>query len=230
MCDGERMPPDNVIPATPEGAPLPFGASEFGVEVGVDAGTVAEVEAFRRLLEEWNSRMNLVGPSALPEFWRRHAFDSAQLLHVEQSASVWADVGAGAGFPGLVLAILMKGRPGACVHLIESMAKRIRFLDAVASALNLPVVLHHARAETVQAPAGLQVVTARACAPFRTLLGYSHQLFSHDVQGLFLKGRDAPSELTEARQEWTFDADLTPSRSDPSGYIVRIERLAIRGR
>ena len=207
-----------------------FTAEDFARNAGGTPEQLADLEAFRSELEAWNGRMNLVGPSALADFWRRHAWDSAQVLHVEQCASVWADVGAGAGFPGVVLAILLKGQAGACVHLIESMAKRVRFLEAVTQLLDLPVMIHHARAEDLDPPAGLQVVTARACAPFPRLFNYTQRFFHAGARGVFLKGRDVESELTEARRSWTFRADLLPSRSDPSGRIVRIERLAPRGR
>ena len=96
---------------------------------------MADLEQFRALLASWSENMNLVGPSALSEFWPRHVYDSAQLLALAPEARVWADIGAGAGFPGLVLAILLKKTPGARVHLIESLAKRCRFLQAVADAL-----------------------------------------------------------------------------------------------
>ena len=207
-----------------------FTAEDFCRSAGATPEQLDKLELFRSEVELWNTRMNLVGPSALADFWRRHAWDSAQLLHVEQSALVWVDVGAGAGFPGVVLAILLKGRTGACVHLIESMAKRVRFLEAVTGALDLPVVLHHARAEEVHPPAGLQIVTARACAPFPRLFDYTQAFFRAGARGLFLKGRDVQAELTAARQSWTFHAELLPSRSDPSGRIVHIERLAPRGR
>lgn len=207
-----------------------YGAEEFARDMGVRGTQLDELRTFRDMLETWNNHMNLVGPSALPTFWKRHALDSAQLLHVEQSALVWADVGAGAGFPGIVLAIMLKGRQGAQVHLIESIGKRIGFLESVASALKLPVVLHHARAETIKLPERLQIVTARACAPLPRLFGYTRHLLQPGVQGLFLKGRDVRSELTEAERGWTFDVDLTPSLSDPAGWVVRIERLVPRGR
>ena len=207
-----------------------FGADDFAREMDASPAQLVELEVFRAELEIWAEQMNLVGPSALANFWERHVFDSAQLLHVEQSAQVWADVGAGAGFPGVVLAILLKGRSGTKVHLIESMAKRVRFLDAVTRRLDLPVSIHHARAEDTATLPGLQVVTARACAPFPRLFDYTHHFFDAGAKGLFLKGRDVESELTEARRSWTFSADLIPSRSDPTGRIVRIERLAPRGR
>ena len=189
---------------------------------------MADLAVFLRLLTDGNAVMNLVGPSALPSFWTRHALDSAQLFHVEHSVARWADVGSGAGFPGVVLAILLKDRAGAEVHLIESMAKRVRFLHEVCSALSLPAVIHHARAERTPAPPGLQVVTARACAPLTRLLGYTHHFFQAGARGVFLKGRDAESELTDARRRWTFRNRNFPSLSDPEGRIVCIEGLAPR--
>ncbi len=190
---------------------------------------MADLQSFYLLLEEWNQRMNLVGPSAMPAFWQRHVLDSAQLFHVEQSALLWADVGSGAGFPGIILAILLKSRAGAGVHLIESMAKRVRFLRHVVETLSLPAEVHHERAETLSAPAGLDVITARACAPLPRLFDYTAHLFRTNTRGLFLKGRGVESELTAARQSWTFRSDLIESRSDPEGRIIRIEGLKRRG-
>ena len=204
-------------------------ASQTFIEtIGATAPQLADLEIFLRLLTERNAVMNLVGPSTLPNFWVRHALDSAQLFHVEQSADRWADIGAGAGFPGVVLAILLKHRPAAQVHLIESMAKRVRFLHEVCSILSLPAVIHHARAEETAPPPGLQVVTARACAPLTRLLGYAHPFFRAGARGVFLKGRDVESELTEARRHWTFQNRSLPSLSNPDGRIICIEGLAPR--
>ena len=173
--------------------------------------------------------MNLVGPSAMAEFWLRHAWDSAQLLHVEQSALRWADIGAGAGFPGLVLAILLKGRAGSVVQLIESMGKRVRFLEHAAGILDLPARIHHSRAERLIPPLALEVVTARACAPLPRLFSYAAHFFAAGAKGLFLKGRGVEEELTAARGSWTFTSELIQSRSDPAGRLVRIEGLKPRG-
>src|SRR5271170_1143915 len=135
-----------------------FGAAEFAAKTGAADGQMADLERYRALLAEWNERMNLVGPSAMETFWSRHAWDSAQLLAFAPEAKVWADIGAGAGFPGLVLAILLKDTPNAKVHLVESMAKRCRFLSEMVSSLSLPAVVHNARAETVRID-GVEVVT-----------------------------------------------------------------------
>jgi 16S rRNA (guanine527-N7)-methyltransferase len=186
---------------------------------------MADLERYRGLVETWNERINLVGPSAMAEFWRRHAFDSAQLLRIEPQARVWADIGAGAGLPGVVLAILLKGAPGAHVHLIESLQKRCRFLGEVVAALELPATVHNARAESLKLT-GIDVITARACAPLARLFEYARPNLREGTRGLFLKGRDVAAELAEARKTWRFEVEQIPSVSDASGTILRVERLA----
>ena len=207
----------------------PKTAEQFATAMKATIAQLQDLHAFHQLLADWNGRMNLVGPSALADFWPRHAFDSAQLLHVEHSALRWADVGAGAGFPGIILAILLKGRAGACIDLIESMAKRVSFLRHVVDALSLPARVHHSRAEDLTLGPDLQMVTARACAPLPRLFSYTSHFFQAGAVGLFLKGRDVMSELTEARAGWSFDYELIPSLSDASGRLVRIQRLEPRG-
>ncbi len=196
---------------------------DFIAATGADAEAMARMDRFVELLSDWNQRMNLVGPSALGDFWGRHAWDSAQLLKLAPDALVWVDVGAGAGFPGLVLAILLKGRPGATVHLVESMAKRCVFLRAVSADLDLPTQVHNARAESVNL-SPVDVVTARACAPLPRLLQYVHHLLRGKTTAFFLKGRDAETEIAEARKTWRFEATLTPSASDPEGRILKLQR------
>ena len=201
---------------------------EFAQLTAANPLQMRDLKHFQAELALWNERLNLVGPSATASFWDRHVLDSSQLLHVEQSALTWLDVGAGAGFPGIVLAILLKSRRGACVHLVESIGKRVHFLERLAAGLSLPVVIHHARAEKTPSPAGLELVTARACAPFPRLFGYTQHFFKAGARGLFLKGRGVESELTEARQSWTFQSEMIQSRSDPSGRMVSIKGLAPR--
>ena len=202
----------------------PLTPAAFQAATGCGDARLADMQAYLALLTEWNSKMNLVGPSALAEFWPRHAFDSAQLLRLAPEAKVWADLGAGAGFPGLVLAILLKDEPGAKLHLVESMAKRCRFLSEVAAQLALPVEIHNARAEDL----GIRVdiVTARACAPLPRLLGYAEPYLRKGATGLFLKGQDVVSELTEATKYWKFEADLSVSSSNPDGRILQVKGLS----
>lgn len=196
----------------------------FQAAIGAEEARVAEVKTYLELLSDWNGRMNLVGPSALQEFWPRHAYDSAQLLAHAPQARTWADLGAGAGFPGLILAILLRGTPGTKVHLVESMAKRCRFLEAVVQKLDLSAEIHHARAEDL----GIRVdiVTARACAPLPRLLGYAEPYLRRGATGLFLKGQDVASELKDAAKSWKFEAELSASLSHPDGRILQVKGLS----
>ncbi len=210
----------SVVLAQPEAARAVTDAASFQAATGATPAQMADLHAYLALLAEWNEKMNLVGPSALAEFWSRHAWDSAQLLKLAPDAEVWADLGAGAGFPGIVLAIFLKGREGAQVHLIESMTKRCTFLRAVVEALALPAAVHNARAEELKIV--VDIVTARACAPMVRLLGYARPYLRTGATALFLKGRDVVSEIAEAETAWKFSYALRPSQSDPSGQIVVI--------
>ena len=124
-----------------------------------------------------------------------------------------------------MLAILLKGRPGAQVHLVESSAKRCRFLEAVVEALDLPAEVHNARAEDLALK--VDVVTARACAPLARLLGFAQPYLARGAHGLFLKGRDVEAEIAEARKIWRFDVRRrSPASAIPEGRILQIEELA----
>ena len=195
----------------------------FRARANASAAQIADLEAFRLRLVEANAVMNLVGPDSLPDFWNRHVWDSAQLLDLAPEAKTWADLGAGAGFPGLVLSIMLKGRAGAHVWLIDSLAKRCRFLQEVVNALSLPATVIVGRAEAQSVTC--DIVTARAVAPMEKLLGYAQPYFQRGAQGLFLKGERAESELIEARKSWHFEAELAPSQSDVRGRIVTIRSL-----
>jgi 16S rRNA (guanine527-N7)-methyltransferase len=199
-------------------------AASFAARTGATSAQAADLERFRALLADWNQRMNLVSEASLAEFWPRHAYDSAQLLEAAPGAKVWVDIGAGAGFPGLVLAILLKGTPGARVHLVESQAKRCRFLAAAVEALGLPAEVHHARAEALALKA--DAVTARAVAPLTRLLAFARPYMARGALGLFPKGRSAEAEIAEAREAWRFTCNIIPSRSDPGGRILKLEGLA----
>jgi len=201
----------------------PYGARAFARDTGASEGQLRDLELFRARVEETNAVMNLVGPATLPQFWSRHALDSAQLKLLAPEARTWADLGAGAGFPGVVLAILLKDTPGAHVHLVDSLAKRCRFLEQVVAELGLPATVWNARAESLKLKA--EMVTARACAPMTRLLGYALPYYQQGSTGLFLKGENVEQELNEARKSWSFEAELLPSLSDSRGRVVRLRRL-----
>ena len=197
--------------------------AEFQALTGATPGQIADLETFIDRLAEANAVMNLIGPDTLPDVWNRHIWDSAQLLALAPGARTWADLGAGAGFPGVVLAILLKGVPDAHVWLIDSLGKRCRFLQAVVDELGLPATVVNGRAE--EQMIRVDVVTARAVAAMEKLLGYAQPYLQRGAQGLFLKGEKAEAELIEARKVWQFDSDLSVSRSDPRGRIVSVRSL-----
>ena len=205
----------------PAAAPV-FSRADFQARTGASELQMFDLDAFLVLLTEWNGKMNLVGPSALADFWGRHAFDSAQLLTFAPDALSWADLGAGAGFPGLVLAILLKGRPGAHVYLVESLTKRCTFLKAVVEALALPASVCDARAESLSLK--VDVVTARALAPMEKLLRYAWPYLKAGAEGLFLKGQDVEVELRTASRYWKLDVQLAQSLSHPSGRVVHLKK------
>ena len=202
-------------------------ADEFQKASGAWPERMVDLERFRVLLTEANEVMNLVGPDSLPDFWNRHAWDSAQLLDLAGFARTWADLGAGAGFPGVVLAILLKGRPDAHVWLIDSLQKRCRFLQTIVDELDLPATVIWGRAE--EQALKVDVVTARAVAPMDKLLGYAQPYLSRGAQGLFLKGEKAEQELKDASKAWHVEAELSVSRSDPRGRIVTVRSVRSRG-
>ena len=181
--------------------------AEFQTRTGASVAAMTDLERYREMLVAGNEVMNLVGPASLPDYWNRHAFDSAQLLSLAPEASTWADLGAGAGLPGIVLAIL-------------SQAKRIRFLNEVVSTLSLPTQVIHARAEALALQ--VDIVTARACAPLDRLLQFAAPYRKRGAEALFLKGEKAEEEIAAARRSHRFDVEVLPSASDPRGRILRI--------
>jgi 16S rRNA (guanine527-N7)-methyltransferase len=207
------------------GQPATYGPLDFSRDSGVARETLRLLTIYVGLLNEWNERVNLVAPSTLPDVWHRHVWDSAQLAPlIPHDAKTIVDLGSGAGFPGMVLAILLADRPGLTVHLIESTQKKCRFLESVVAATGAPAKVHWARAEEMT---GLKadVVTARAVAPLDRLLELAHPFFGKDTVGLFLKGRALNDELTRATKSWRLDATPIPSRSDPSGVVLRVTGL-----
>lgn len=207
-----------------DGRGLPAG---FAERVGATPERLADAETFRAMLVEANAVMNLVGDSTLATFWTRHFIDSAQLLWIAPQARVWADLGAGAGLPGIVLAILLKQR-GGHVHLVESMAKRCGFLSRVVEALELPATVHNARAEALELR--VDIVSARACAPLPRLLDFAAPYLDRGAMALFLKGESAEREIAQARVAWRFDANTRESLSDRRGRVIEIHRAARLGR
>lgn len=218
----------------------------FERAAGVSHETALRFEIWRALLEKWSTRINLVSRSTLADFWSRHALDSAQVVDAadkyakragddiapkteQPTQRRWVDLGSGAGFPGLAAALVLEGAGRADeVHLVESDQRKAAFLGEAVRATGSRARVHACRIETIPAEVvgqGFDVVTARACAPLPTLLGYAVSLWKDETVGVFLKGRDAEAELTLSAKSWRFQFDLQPSRSDPEGRVVLIKRL-----
>lgn len=188
----------------------------------VSRETWERLDRFVALLLERQQVMNLVAASTLPTLWTRHVADSLQLLALAPDARTWADLGSGAGFPGLVIACALADTPGAAVHLVDSTKKKAAFLTEIAVALGLPVTVHPDRIEDFAAANRIRfdAVTARAVAPLAKLIGYANQLLKKGTVGLFPKGQDVEAELTEASKYWTIEAELFQSKTDPRGKII----------
>jgi 16S rRNA (guanine527-N7)-methyltransferase len=186
----------------------------------VSRETMDRLAAYLALLEKWNRAINLVSKATLADPWRRHLLDSAQLQpHLPEGPATVLDLGSGAGFPGLVLAIL--GGERLTVHLVESDARKAAFLREAARVADVAATVHNRRIEDLQG-FGADVVTARALAPIAAILDLAAPFMAEKTQLLLLKGTQTHKELTDAQKNWTINTTLHPSRSDPSGFIVQI--------
>jgi 16S rRNA (guanine527-N7)-methyltransferase len=196
----------------------------------VSRETWDRLDAFVALLLARQASMNLMGPSAIANLWTRHIADSLQLLPLARDARVWADLGSGAGFPGLVIACALADTGGAKIHLVEATQKKARFLSDCVDAIGLPAIVHPQRIEdfTRTNKQAFEVVTARALAPFNKLLDYASPLLKTGTVGLFPKGQDVEAELTLASKSWTIDSDLIPSKTEPRGRIVLVRQASRR--
>ncbi len=206
---------------------------QFAQFAHVSRETLSKLVIYQQLLEKWQPKINLVGPNTLPDAWERHFLDSAQLfplLPTGKGPLTLYDLGTGAGFPGLVLAIMAtEGHRKLDVHLVESDQRKSAFLGEVARATGLAraVTIHIMRIDRL---AGrplpkADVVTARALAPLTDLLGMAEPLLSIHGICLFPKGAKAADELTQAGKHWKMKTERLPSRTDPSGTILRISDL-----
>jgi 16S rRNA (guanine527-N7)-methyltransferase len=200
---------------------VPLGAAGFAALAGVSRETLSRLEAYAALLLEWSKRINLIGRGTLGDIWRRHFLDSTQLLPlIPAGAKNVVDLGSGAGFPGLVLAIL--GVPG--VELIEADSRKAAFLREAARIAEAPIVLRPCRIEAVK-PHRADVVTSRGCAPLDRLLTLAERFVGPDTTCLFLKGERAEEELTAARKAWTMTVSRYPSAADPGGIVLLLQQV-----
>jgi 16S rRNA (guanine527-N7)-methyltransferase len=198
--------------------------------IPVSRETEARLDRYLALLREWQAKTNLIAPSTLPQLWTRHIADSLQLLQLAPSAKIWADLGSGGGFPGVVLACALVETPGAMVHLIERNGKKAAFLREALRVTGAPGLVHAAgiedTVETLTAP--IDCVTARALAPLHQLIGFAEPFVRRGARALLLKGQDVEVELTEATKYWNIQPNLHSSLTGGQGWIVELDRIERR--
>jgi 16S rRNA (guanine527-N7)-methyltransferase len=188
----------------------------------VSRETRVRLEAYLALLGRWNARINLIGPSPPETWWARHVQDGLQLVPLlPEGCGPVADLGSGAGLPGLILAACVT-RP---MHLVEADQRKCAFLREAAREMGLAhVTIHAQRIEAATLPP-LACVTARALAPLTSLLAHAHKLVAADGVAIFPKGRMAEAELTEATARWHMEVERFISRTEADATILRIREL-----
>ena len=194
----------------------------FQSEFNVPRGTMEQLERYAALLTDWQGRMNIVGPATLSDIWGRHFADSAQLVRHVPAGQSWLDIGAGGGFPGMVLATMGWGR----VTLVDSIAKKCRFLEAVRDELGLrdQVSVVCGRVEGLPT-LGVQVATARAAASLTQLFEWSIRHVRPGGLYIFPKGRRWAEEVEEAETRFLFDLETRDSLTDAEAKILLVRNL-----
>lgn len=209
-----------------------MNAHEFPANVSRE--TFERLETYRALLSKWQKSINLVGKSTLADSQERHFRDSLQLKPLLQAEERVVDLGSGAGFPGLVIAMLLAESSGGSVDLIESSGKKCAFLREVVretglSASAVKVSVHHSRIEhTLSNFKDISLITARALAPLSKLLEYTEGRIAGNTRALFPKGEKHALELQEAEKEWTFDAILHKSEISAESVILEIRNAVCK--
>jgi 16S rRNA (guanine527-N7)-methyltransferase len=203
---------------------MPLDPGGFAAATGVSRETLARLEAYAELLRRWSARINLVAASTLGDLWRRHFLDSAQLYPlIPAGAHSLMDLGSGAGFPGLVLAILgVKG-----VELVEADARKCAFLREAARVTGAAATIRNARIERIE-PHAAAVATARGLAPLDRLLVAVERFIGPDTVCLFPKGGEARQELAAAEKAWAMDVLCHDSSTDARGVILDLRRVRRR--
>ncbi len=178
-------------------------------------------------MTRWQRVKNLVAPSTLSEIWTRHIADSAQILALAPAARRWADLGSGAGFPGLVVAISLADTAGVEVHLVEANARKCAFLREVARECGAPATIHNGRIEDVVPTLNsIDVVTARALAPLPRLIEMGRILIDGGATAIFLKSQGEIHEPVDF--DPAYDVTIVPSRTSENGRIVMLRRNAAK--
>lgn len=200
------------------------------VEERVPRGTVTRLEALVAMILDEMPRQNLIAASTAEQIWTRHIVDSAQLVPMAGKTGPlrWIDLGSGAGFPGMVVALMLSE---VRMTLVESRRKRIDFLRFMAESLGIAdrVTVAGQRLEMLESSPH-DVISARAFAPLDRLLPLAHR-FSHEATlWLLPKGRSAASELEAVTTSWQGDFRVVPSMTDPEAAIIVASQVQPQGK
>ncbi|KAB0679356.1 16S rRNA (guanine(527)-N(7))-methyltransferase RsmG [Aureimonas leprariae] len=207
----------------PEGRDVVLAAFDVSRE------TRARLDAYVRLLGQWQRTTNLVADATMPEVWERHVADSLQFRPLCQPAKRWVDLGSGGGFPGLVTAILVADEGDAHVDLVESNGKKAAFLRTVIRELGLPATVHAIRIEAAgEVLAWADAVSARALASLGALLGMVAGRIGPQVPCFFAKGRSHGEEIVDASRRWRFTLREHPSRVAAEAAILEVADIRPR--
>lgn len=191
--------------------------------VPVSRETEERFAIYADLLVRWQKIKNLVSPATLAEVWTRHLADSAQIVPLMPDALRWVDVGSGAGFPGLVVAILLADRTGAHVDLVEANSRKCAFLREVARACGAPATIHDARiADVLPTLKSVDVLTARALAPLPDLIEMGRILVDGGTTAIFLKSQGEIADSVDVGPDYT--SRVLPSVTSPDGRILVLRR------
>jgi len=201
-----------------------FGPNQLADLVDVSRETIDKIETVVELLDEWRRKMNLIGPTEMDHIWRRHILDSLQLAPLIAAQGVTVDLGAGSGFPGLVLAAGLTA-PNAEIVMIETVGKKCAFLREAVRAADLKAHVRQGRVENVRDIAAA-CVTARAFAPLSKLLEYAEKWLGKGAYAVLPKGRRWQEELTQAQECWKFAYQVIPSMSGGDGAILKISEVS----
>ena len=193
----------------------------------VSRETLLKLRAYEASLKEWQNKFNLVSNSSLEDAWNRHFIDSVQLFkYIPKSAKSLYDFGSGAGFPGMVLAIMASEKtPYLKVSLIESINKKTLYLKHVSEICSTNVEIFNQRIESLPKNK-VDVVTSRAMTSLNDLLSYAYPFCKTDTVCIFPKGKKHQEEIDEARKHWQFDCQINPSETSTEGVILVITKLA----
>jgi len=192
--------------------------------VAVSHETEERLIAFVDLLQRWRKITNLVSESTFASVWTRHIADCAQLIALVPRATRWVDIGSGAGFPGLVMAIQLAGIPNAVVHCIESDQRKCAFLREAARVTDAPATIHPIRVQAIdpQALGVVDAVTARAIAPLPLTLELARVWLEREAIGVFPRGRSAADQLEALPPASPYAIESVPSVVDAESTILKI--------